>query len=133
MLFEERDIALLAIGSMVSTAKNLREKLKAKGINVSVANARFFKPIDFDLVDRLCEKHGFIVTMEENVLNGSMGEKIKAYIHENHSNVKVLNIALPDGYVEHGDVSLLREKLEIDSDSILKKVLDKYEKIKNER
>ena len=133
MLFEESDIALLAIGSMVSTAKNLREKLKSNDLNVSVANARFFKPIDFDLVDRLCEKHKLIVTMEENVINGSMGEKVKAYIHENHSNVKVLNIALPDGYVEHGDVSLLREKLEIDSNSILKKVLDKYEIMKNER
>ena len=102
-------------------------------MNVSVANARFFKPIDFDLVDRLCEKHKLIVTMEENVINGSMGEKVKAYIHENHRDVEVLNIALPDGYVEHGDVSLLREKLEIDSNSILKKVLDKYEMMKNER
>ena len=44
----------------------------------------------------------------------------------------MLNIALPDGYVEHGDVSLLRKKLEIDSDSVLKKVLDRYEKIKDE-
>lgn len=133
MLYEESDIALLAVGSMVSTAKNLREKLKAKGINVSVANARFFKPIDFELVDRLCEKHRLVVTMEENVVNGSMGEKIKGYIHDKYKAVEVLNIALPDGYVEHGDVSLLRKKLMIDSDSILKKVCDRYEKIKNER
>ena len=133
MLYEESDIALLAVGSMVSTAKNLREKLKAKEINVSVANARFFKPIDFELVDRLCEKHRLVVTMEENVVNGSMGEKIKGYIHDKYKDIEVLNIALPDGYVEHGDVSLLRKKLMIDSDSILKKVCDRYEKIKNER
>ena len=132
MLFEESDIALLAIGSMVSTAKNLREKLKAKEFNVSVANARFFKPIDFDLVDKLCENHKLIVTMEEGVINGSMGEKIKAYIKDKNYDTDVLNIALPDGYVEHGDVSLLRKKLEIDSDSVLKKVLDRYEKIKDE-
>ena len=130
MLYEESDIALFAIGSMVSTAKNLREKLKAKGINVSLANARFFKPIDFELVDRLCQKHRLVVTMEENVTNGSMGEKVKGYIHDKYKDVEVLNIALPDGYVEHGDVSLLREKLMIDSDSILKKVCDRYEKIK---
>ena len=132
MLFEESDIALLAIGSMVSTAKNLREKLKSKGFNVSVANARFFKPIDFELVDKLCENHKLIVTMEEGVINGSMGEKIKAYIKDKNYDTDVLNIALPDGYVEHGDVSLLRKKLEIDSDSVLKKVLDRYEKIKDE-
>ena len=132
MLFEESNIALLAIGSMVSTAKNLREKLKSKGFNVSVANARFFKPIDFELVDKLCENHNLIVTMEEGVINGSMGEKIKAYIKDKNYDTDVLNIALPDGYVEHGDVSLLRKKLEIDSDSVLKKVLDRYEKIKDE-
>ena len=132
MLFEESDIALLAIGSMVSTAKNLREKLKSRGFNVSVANARFFKPIDFELVDKLCKNHKLIVTMEESVINGSMGEKIKAYIKDRDCNTDVLNIALPDGYVEHGDVSLLRKKLEIDSDSVLKKVLDRYEKIKDE-
>lgn len=132
MLFEESDIALLAIGSMVSTAKNLREKLKSKGFNVSVANARFFKPIDFELVDKLCENHKLIVTMEEGVINGSMGEKIKAYVKDKNYDTDVLNIALPDGYVEHGDVSLLRKKLEIDSDSVLKKVLDRYEKIKDE-
>ena len=132
MLFEESNIALLAIGSMVSTAKNLREKLKPKGFNVSVANARFFKPIDFELVDKLCENHNLIVTMEEGVINGSMGEKIKAYIKDKNYDTDVLNIALPDGYVEHGDVSLLRKKLEIDSDSVLKKVLDRYEKIKDE-
>ena len=132
MLFEESNIALLAIGSMVSTAKNLREKLKSKGFNVSVANARFFKPIDFELVDKLCENHKLIVTMEEGVINGSMGEKIKAYIKDKNYDTDVLNIALPDGYVEHGDVSLLRKKLEIDSDSVLKKVLDRYEKIKDE-
>ena len=132
ILFEESDIALLAIGSMVSTAKNLREKLKSKGFNVSVANARFFKPIDFELVDKLCENHKLIVTMEEGVINGSMGEKIKAYVKDKNHDTDVLNIALPDGYVEHGDVSLLRKKLEIDSDSVLKKVLDRYEKIKDE-
>ncbi len=132
MLFEESDIALFAIGSMVSTAKNLREKLKSRGFNVSVANARFFKPIDFELVDKLCKNHKLIVTMEESVINGSMGEKIKAYIKDRDCSTDVLNIALPDGYVEHGDVSLLRKKLEIDSDSVLKKVLDRYEKIKDE-
>ena len=132
MLFEESDIALLAIGSMVSTAKNLREKLKSRGFNVSIANARFFKPIDFELVDKLCKNHKLIVTMEESVINGYMGEKIKAYIKDRDCNTDVLNIALPDGYVEHGDVSLLRKKLEIDSDSVLKKVLDRYEKIKDE-
>ena len=61
-----------------------------------------------------------------------MGEKIKAYIKDKNYDTDVLNIALPDGYVEHGDVSLLRKKLEIDSDSVLKKVLDRYEKIKDE-
>ena len=122
MLYEEEDIALLAVGSMVSTGEHVREKLKEEGYSCTLANARFVKPFDKELVERLAKNHRLIVTMEENVLQGGFGLPVTAYIHEHHPQVKVLNIALPDAYVEHGNVSALREGLGIDSDSIIRKL-----------
>ncbi len=122
MLYEEKDIALLAVGSMVSTGEHVREKLKEEGYSCTLANARFVKPFDKELVDRLAKKHRLIVTMEENVLQGGFGLPVTAYIHEHYPQVKVLNIALPDAYVEHGNVSVLRKGLGIDSDSIISRL-----------
>ena len=70
MLYEEKDIALFALGSMVSTGEHVREKLKEKGYSCTLVNARFVKPLDTDMIDRLCRSHRLIVTMEENVLRG---------------------------------------------------------------
>ncbi len=120
MLYEEEGIALLAVGSMVSTAEHIRQKLKAEGRSCTLANGRFVKPFDRELVDRLAERHKVIVTLEENVLLGGYGLQVTAYIHEHYPHRRVLNIGLPDAYVEHGNVSVLREGLGIDSDSIIK-------------
>ncbi len=126
MLFEEKDIALLAVGSMVSTGEHVREKLKAEDWNCTLANGRFVKPFDRKLVDRLAKKHWLIVTMEENVLQGGYGLMVTKYIHKHYPDVKVMNIALPDSYVEHGNVSLLRKSLGIDSDSVIWRLKKEY-------
>ena len=122
VLYEGQGIGLLAVGSMVSTAEHIREKLIAEGQDAALVNMRFVKPIDFNLVDQIASGHDRIVTLEENVLQGGFGLQVTAYIHEHYPDVKVLNIALPDAYVEHGNVSVLREGLGIDSDSILRKM-----------
>ncbi|MDW2797152.1 1-deoxy-D-xylulose-5-phosphate synthase [Clostridium boliviensis] len=126
IIYEETDIALLAVGSMVSTGEHVRQKLKAEGWNCTLANGRFIKPFDKKLIDRLAADHWLIVTMEENVLQGGYGSLINGYIHEHYPAVKVLNIALPDAYVEHGNVSLLRKGLGIDSDSIIWRMKKDY-------
>lgn len=122
MIYEESEYALLAVGSMVSTAEHIREKWKAEGHPCTLANGRFIKPIDTKLIDRLARKHDKLVTLEENVLQGGFGLQVTAYIHCCYPHIQVLNIALPDAYVEHGNVSRLREALGIDSDSIVKKM-----------
>ena len=122
ILYEGKELALLAVGSMVSTAEHIRDKLMAEGIEATLANGRFIKPVDFELVDDLAKNHSHLVTLEENVLQGGFGLQVLAYVHEHYPQVKVLTIALPDTYVEHGNVSLLRETLEIDSDSIIRKM-----------
>jgi len=126
IIYEETDIALLAVGSMVSTGEHVRQKLKAEGWNCTLANGRFIKPFDKKLIDYLAKNHWLIVTMEENVLQGGYGSLINGYIHEHYPKVKVLNIALPDAYVEHGNVSLLRKGLGIDSDSIIWRMKKEY-------
>ena len=122
ILYDEDSIALLAVGSMVSTAEHIRTKLKEEGHSCTLVNGRFIKPVDTDVVDYLARNHRCIVTLEENVLRGGYGERITDYIQKHYPAIRVVNIALPDAYVEHGNVSKLRSDLGIDSDSILIKL-----------
>ncbi|MCR5398047.1 MAG: 1-deoxy-D-xylulose-5-phosphate synthase [Lachnospiraceae bacterium] len=122
-IYEEKDIALLAVGSMVATAVDAREILKEKGYKVSLVNARFVKPIDTDVIDRLAAKHSLIVTMEENVASGGYGEKVIEYVKEKNYSLKVLPIAIPDEYVEHGSVDLLKQEIGIDAASVADRVV----------
>ena len=122
LMFEGEKIALVAVGSMVQTAVQVREKLLDKGINATVVNARFVCPLDTECLDRLSRDHQWIVTMEENVLRGGMGMYVTKYIHEKHPEIRVIQIALPDAYVEHGNVSVLREMLGINSDSVIRRI-----------
>ena len=119
-MFEGQEIALLAVGSMVSTAEHIRDKLQAEGFSCTLANGRFIKPVDYRLVEKLASTHSFLVVLEENVLQGGYGIAVKAWVQERHPNVKVLTVGLPDAYVEHGNVSVLRRRWGIDSDSIIK-------------
>ena len=122
ILYDEDSIALLAVGSMVSTAEHIRTKLKEEGHSCTLVNGRFIKPVDTDVVDYLARNHRCIVTLEENVLRGGYGERITDYVQKHYPAIRVVNIALPDAYVEHGNVSKLRIDLGIDSDSILIKL-----------
>lgn len=126
VLYEEEDIALLAVGSMVKVAVEVRRQLKEKGYSCSLINARFVKPIDEEMLGQVCKDHKLLVTMEENVLSGGYGEKVRDYIDSLKTRAQVLNIAIPDEYVEHGNVDLLKQEIGIDADSVVKKVLTKY-------
>ena len=125
-IYEEEDIILFAVGSMVKVGLAVREQLKERGYSCSLTNARFVKPIDEQAVREACIEHKLIVTMEENVLSGGYGEKVRAYVDGIGASVQVLNIAIPDEYVEHGNVELLKREIGIDEDSIVKNILTSY-------
>ncbi len=127
-IYQEKDIALLAVGSMVSVANEVRDELKQKGYNVSLINARFVKPLDEEMLLDIIGYHDLIVTMEENVLNGGYGERVLRFLMEQSGNFNVINIAIPNVYVEHGNVDLLKKELRIDKDSVVKRILEKYER-----
>ena len=122
LIYQGREIALLALGSMVSTAEHIREKLKPEGYDLTLANARFAKPVDLSLVEKLAASHKALVTLEENVERGGFGQVVTEYVQEHFPELRVLRVTLPDNYVEHGDVSALRKMLGIDSDSIIERM-----------
>lgn len=130
VLYEEEDIAILAVGSMVKTAEAVRKNLKAAGYSCTLVNGRFIKPVDTDVLDELAADHKLVVTMEENVRSGGYGEKIRDYVQEKDLPVEVLTIAIPDEYVEHGNVSLLYEEVGIDAESVTKRIIEKYITVK---
>ena len=123
IIYEEEDIAIFAIGSMVKTAVEVRKELKDKGYACSLINARFVKPIDEDTIDLIVKDHRLIVTLEENVLAGGYGEKVTDYINKQGYGVHVTNIGLPDDYIEHGNVEILKKETGIDADSIINRII----------
>lgn len=119
----ESDICLIAVGSMVETAVSVREKLKSKGKNVSILNVRFVNPFDKEMIKDALKTHRHLVTMEENVKAGGFGENIAEFLCSEGLFAKLTNISIPDVYVEHGNVDLLKKEIGIDADSIVEKIL----------
>ena len=132
-IYRESEIALFALGSMVKTAEQVHGKLKEAGYASSLINARFAKPLDEEALGEITVNHRLIVTMEENVINGGFGEHITRFYNECGSSITVLTIAIPDAYVEHGNVDILRKELGIDAASVTERVLEAYRKQGTER
>ncbi|MEG1505614.1 MAG: transketolase C-terminal domain-containing protein, partial [Lachnospiraceae bacterium] len=126
VIYEEEDIAILSVGHMMKTADQVRRKLKEIGYNCSLINSRFVKPIDEEMITNLSKEHRLFVTIEENVKNGGYGEKVTNYIKEAKLTADIINVALPDEYIEHGNVEVLRKEVMLDSDSIVKRIVTAY-------
>ncbi len=123
-LLNDRQVVLVAVGSMVKTALSVRSMLAKRGYGCSIINARFVKPIDTDILDEARKSHELIVTMEENVASGGFGEKVRDYLASVKSNTKLLTVTIPDEYVEHGNVDILRKEVGIDAETIVKRILE---------
>ena len=128
-IVEGSKVALFALGSMVQTAEKVAEMLKAQGIDATIINARFAAPFDTERIASLCDKHKLLVTMEENVASGGFGEHVAAYVNESDLDIKVQVIAIPNAYVEHGNVERLKEDIGIDANSIFEKIIDLYKQM----
>ena len=124
-IYRESEIALFAVGSMVKTAEIVRDNLKQMGHEVSLVNARFVKPIDEEAVLEAAGNHRLIVTMEENVACGGYGEKVLSCLYDHRvNNCDCICVTLPDAYIEHGNVELLKKEVGVDAESIVKRVLE---------
>ncbi|MTI65443.1 MAG: 1-deoxy-D-xylulose-5-phosphate synthase [Firmicutes bacterium] len=125
ILKEGKDIAILAIGKMVEKGVNVYKSFKEKGQNITLVNARFVKPLDNELLDNLMKNHNTIVTLEDNSKLGGFGSMVNNYLINNNYDGRVLNIGLPDNFVEHGDVEELFKRCGMDEASIIKEIKKK--------
>ncbi len=128
-IYEESDILLLAVGSMVKTAEAVRDILKEKGYNCSLTNARFVKPFDKDYIREAAATHKLIVTMEENVKTGGFGSQVRDFLYGEEIFIHHLLIAIPDMFVTHGSCDELSKQLGIDAESVAEKTIKKFEEI----
>lgn len=118
---EGKDIALLAFGSPTQNALEVAEQLDA-----TVVDMRFVKPIDKNLIVTISQNHQLIVTLEDNVVMGGAGSAVNEVLAECGSQVRVLNLGLPDRHQEHGSREELLEDAGLDNESILTKIKQIY-------
>ncbi|MBP5298328.1 MAG: 1-deoxy-D-xylulose-5-phosphate synthase [Lachnospiraceae bacterium] len=126
-IHREKDIVLVALGSMVKTAVTVRENLKFMGYNCSIINARFAKPVDKDIIEEATKDHNLVVTLEENVASGGFGEKVFDVLYDIGYQGKSLKVCIPDEYVEHGNVDILKKEIGIDAGTIIDRILAKID------
>jgi 1-deoxy-D-xylulose-5-phosphate synthase len=116
---EGRDIVFFAIGAMVAPCVRAAELLLARGIEAGVVNARFVKPLDTALIDRLASQDTLIVTVEDNALAGGFGSGVNEYLVEHGFDASaVRNLGLPDRFIEHGERGELLAELGLSADAI---------------
>lgn len=124
VLRQGKDVAILAIGSMVAPSMEAADILAKSGIEATVVNVRFVKPIDSELVTDLAAHIKNIVTVEENTLSGGFGSYVlSALKNTDVKDVKVKTIGLPDVFVEHGRQDFLRSMYGLDAKGIVKTIL----------
>ena len=125
VLKEGERVALLGYGYGVSVALDAAALLSEHGLTVTVADARFAKPLDGALCERLATEHELVVTIEENVLAGGFGSAVLEHLEdavEPAERARVLRIGLPDRYVTHGKPALLREEVGLTGSAVAERV-----------
>jgi 1-deoxy-D-xylulose-5-phosphate synthase len=125
-LREGKDVAIVAYGSMVMPALDAADRLNAEGIEATVVNARFVKPLDEEMILKLAAEFGLIVTVEEAYLAGGFGSAVLELLEANglQDAVKVVRMGVADEIVTHGDPKLLLAKYGLDVEGIQKKVIE---------
>lgn len=128
-IFEGKEIAILSVGHMFEEAVKTRDKLIEQGYEPTLINMRFIKPIDEAMIEKVCQTHKLIAVIEENVQIGACGERVSEYVMRKMLPLHVLTLALPDDYIEHGSVDVLRKMTGIDSESMSEKIIETYKEL----
>lgn len=117
------DIGIVAIGATVAPALEAAHQLGQNGIQSTVVNARFAKPLDTDLILDIASQTKRLLTVEENTLQGGFGSHVTDLIRQaNLNDVAIKSLGLPDKFIEHGNQSLLRSKYRLDVSGIIEEV-----------
>jgi 1-deoxy-D-xylulose-5-phosphate synthase len=119
------DVAILAIGATVAPALEAAQEVASYGIEATVVNARFVKPLDSELIIDLASRIKRMVTVEENAITGGFGSAVNNLIQKSgRSDVRVKIMGIPDEFVEQGTQAILRTKYGLDAKGIAQQVLE---------
>ncbi|MCK5126558.1 MAG: 1-deoxy-D-xylulose-5-phosphate synthase [candidate division Zixibacteria bacterium] len=116
------DLAIIATGSMVNPCRKVVEKLREDGVDASLINGRFIKPLDKDALKEISDRFDKIVTVEENSINGGFGSAIFDYLDSIEFTGKVLRLGIPDTFIQHGSRSLLLKEVGLDDAGIYRRI-----------
>lgn len=122
LLKEGKDALIIAIGNHVWSAFRVSNALEKEGFKVGVINARFLKPLDEELILEQAKTVPLVITIEENSLYGGLGSAVSELLLENGLSVRFKRIALPDKFVEHGDLKTLREVYGLSEKALYNKI-----------
>jgi len=127
ILTQGKDLLILAVGSMVQPSIRAHELLNRDGIEVTLLNCRFIKPLD-PQIGELCQKIGKVLVVEENIRHGGLGGAVLEYLSDRGIyGIKIKRLGLPDDFVEHGPLSVLRESCGLSEEGIYKAAKELYE------
>lgn len=121
------NIAIIATGKMVQHAILAKRILNSKGINPMIINASFIKPLDYNMIKDLSEKDYNIITIEDNVVAGGLGESILSYINKVNGKVNIKNLGFTDKFVPHGDLDNLYKMFNLHPEGIAEEILKTIE------
>ena len=119
---EGNGVAILAFGSMVAPALSAAETIDA-----TVADMRFVKPIDVDLILEAAKTHSLLVTVEENAQQGGAGSAVGEVIHEHGIQTPLLRIAIPDAFIDPDKPEAMRKQCALDAESIIA-AIDRFQR-----
>lgn len=123
ILHREGNIAVIAVGKMVQMALQARAKLKVQGIDVTIINANFIKPIDKSMIKYLITNNYKIVTVEDNVKLGGLGSMVLDYANSIDKNVKIINLGYEDNFISHGNMDILYKINKLDANGIIESIV----------
>jgi 1-deoxy-D-xylulose-5-phosphate synthase len=118
LLREGNDVALVALGKTVGAAERAAELLAERGVQASVVDARWVKPLDEELLSEVARSTGAVVTIEDHALQGGFGSAVLEVLSVRVPEARVLRLGLPDRFIEHGDVDAQWREAGIDAESV---------------
>ncbi|RKY53978.1 MAG: 1-deoxy-D-xylulose-5-phosphate synthase [Candidatus Neomarinimicrobiota bacterium] len=122
VLREGEKVAILAVGVMADVAEKACDQLSNEGINPGLVYVRFIKPFDEKILKSVLEKYDVVITVEENALKGGFGVHIVKFAEDLGIDTKIVNLGIPDKFVEQGPRNLLLKEIGLSSENIARKI-----------
>ena len=121
---DKKEVAIFSFGTLLDSAVKASKKFDAK-----VVDMRFIKPLDHKIIEEVSKDYKLVVTIEDNVIAGGAGSAVNEYLLGLNTNVKVLNLGLPDEFIEHGDQEQQKTLNGLDAAGIEKSIEEKLKLI----